>query len=856
MRIWYLFILGFVCLQLSAQTAIRHQSSSLTRVKDLWSVTISNQNQEGYEVYLKGIIKEQKSGEVFSGRTANFSIESGDWPIDMNVLYPIQEQLNRRPLSGSNQELPNGRYWFETQLIEARTNRVIGQVSTKSDIKNSTESDDFIAEKDQHFQTNGQAKITYLGQSPVLPNTTYPSNLFRGDFRLDAEAFNVPITVNGLYWSQSAQTGSSANQLQFSYDKWALRQQLIKWLVSQSDPAQAFDSLDIARAKSYQNLLKAQKYPNLDHWKGQLDSFQKDDALAQARQLPNIQAALKNGSLNKQLSELDSLKSVYNIGVYSDTEALSDTLSIAAKNRLKYLFNLEKSVKELKEKEKRLTKEKEKVRKYDKIYKKIKKAENENVGSLLKDDQDIAQGLNIYGYKNKLTRTLLNIDELNVGSIYPYFGQLSLNGVKMNGGNIGYTATKNWHIGAVAGRAAKVHAKDTTQFYASFESPFRQTFLGGQIGYGKVEMSHFYVSYLQCKEMGNDILSNNSTEIHPAENFIAAANFLLKDKNDRVSFSGEYSTSLFNPNRAALSSSLQSTSEVGKIFKSKAKNGSASDDAFQFNLRAELFSKNTDLNVSVLKIGAGYKSLGASFLLDDIFRYEGRITHRMVKNKVNVAAFLKRDFDQLSPLARPYRTFTNSMGLQGNFKLTKSLSANLLFSPISQSNNSVDTATMFHRKGQFWQSSLQYRKQKKITFLSIINWSYRAQKMQDSVLLFNNNTVSFSQQISNKKWSVRASNQISMGKQRDNKSSFSDFFDISASGRNVIKNKGSMTLGVQYFNQFQLAQRQSFYLISNIYINRYFELYLEYRRNYISKSPIIQMDLWQHVGSVGVNLRW
>lgn len=854
--IFALFYL-FEILHLQAQTAIQYQSLSPTTIEGLWAVSASNQNSDSYQVYLEASLREQKEGEVFQARSASFLLSPGIWVVDLGQLQPVQTQLDHRE-NVKTDELPNGRYWFETRLIEAASGRVIGRVVAKSDIRNAADTLRFtsLKKRSRKIQSGGQGRLEYMAQAPTLPGSALPGQLVRADFQASMQAFGVPVGVNALYSSKVAGY-PAANQLQFSLDKAALRQQLIRWIVEKSDSQKAFDSLDIARAKNGRAMLLNKKYPKLDDWKSRLDSTEMAEKLADARQLQNLDATLKNEALQKELAALDELKAKYDVPTEADFQAKRDSLSQEIQNRFEQLFQLKKSVARLEAQRAKIQQQTARFKKYERLYSKVKNAENADLESLIQSPEDIRASLKNLGFVNRLSMFLLQVDELDIGTAYPFFSQLTLNGAQIQGANCSFTTARNWHAGLAVGRTEKAVLPDTSLLPAHSNPLFQRFLIGGQAGYGRPEESHFYLTFLQASER-QDSKMPASNQASPAENFIASASFLLTKWNDRLVFSGEWSASLLNPDRyAPVSSENPPRTNVLPVFKSKIRSGAATDNAFEFDMKAIFFDGKTELSGFLQQIGAGYQSFGLPFLMQDIRRYEARISQRFFREKVRLSAFYKQDFDQTSPLARLYRTYSTGWGTQAQVQLKKGLSIIIHYSPYYQTNTVPDSMHNYHRKGKLWQTTIQYhRRVGAATLISQAGWTHQMQRLNDSLPIFRSDLFSLTQQVAWKKWSCRLSSQMAPHQQFGSTTTSLYGFDFSISANSIFRKKGSCSLGIQHFNQKEIASRKGFYCRADWPITRHFSFDFNVQRMLLSHASLNIAQTWQTVGSGGLRVKW
>jgi hypothetical protein len=110
---------------------------------------------------------------------------------------------------------------------------------------------------------------------------------------------------------------------------------------------------------------------------------------------------------------------------------------------------------------------------------------------------------------------------------------------------------------------------------------------------------------------------------------------------------------------------------------------SSADVAFSIDGKYAFRESGTLVSSSFRRVGAGYSSPGAPYLRKDNMRYEGKVEQSFLQRQMSVAAFYKRDEDNLEN-TKPYGTTVNAFGAQLAMNFRNMPYFRFSYAPLSQ----------------------------------------------------------------------------------------------------------------------------------------------------------------------------
>lgn len=225
-----------------------------------------------------------------------------------------------------------------------------------------------------------------------------------------------------------------------------------------------------------------------------------------------------------------------------------------------------------------------------------------------------------------------SVQSVGIGTSYPYYSRYTLRNVPVTGVHaelqpgllyLAFTASKN--LSAVPEN--KTYARQLS---------------AGRIGIGRKEENHFYLSFLYGRDdkrsfQGDSVINGFADTTFynkPRENYVVGGEFKLR-LSQWLSAEGEMAHSVTAMNiyhhqvssNEALHSLFRSSSDTSQV-----KTGRA----YSIKLQAELDSR-TRLTLSSEYISAGFYSLGAPYLRNNLMGYETKLERTFFKRQLTIA---------------------------------------------------------------------------------------------------------------------------------------------------------------------------------------------------------------------------
>jgi hypothetical protein len=284
--------------------------------------------------------------------------------------------------------------------------------------------------------------------------------------------------------------------------------------------------------------------------------------------------------------------------------------------------------------------------------------------SRLSDLTVLKENLLERGLFTGMNKLFFGVRQLSIGTIYPYYSPLVLNGIQVQGGAVEINPSifflnitgGNMHIGA-------------TNFINMFKSAYQRWMIGGRVGLGKLERSHFFISYIHSFDKINTLPSEIAPTVHPLQNDVLSAELQLTFWKGRIKLFSEGAGVAFNRDRSDSTLKVEN-SWYQKIPAFLKPNLSTSYD-YAYTARGDFnFWKGSLISVYTEFIGPGYQSFGVPFLRNDVLRYGGRVEQTMCKNRIKVTAKYKYEIDNLIDSKR-FTTTTHFYGAGFSFNQRK-----------------------------------------------------------------------------------------------------------------------------------------------------------------------------------------
>ena len=852
------FLIAGVVASLPAQTTIRFVQENIKTIESLWTLQIQQLNTSDQSVYLLVTVREKNVGEIYRAKSSIFTVSSGLSVYTVSTIQPVEIQLNRLL---DTDVLPNGFYWFQVALMDAQSNREIVTELVKTEVTGSVQANGFGTspkEKKQSWSSSGWNRTSYNVMPPLLGNNHSPGQFICNDLQARLTLLNLPMEITGLYSTERGGAFGPVNQFAIRLDKEAVKAEALRWLSEKMSPEQLFDSSEVQKASLYRSALRDKRFPQYQGWREKYDSLHLEDNLRAQQQLHSLDAALGNKALKEQMSDLEKYRDHYNLQSEEDLSLLEGQIPDSVYHRMATLFRLEKSYRRMEKQREDLSEKAKQFRKYERLYKKVKSIERQqSITELAKDPDDIRRGLKNFGQADRLQTLLLGIDEFELGSCYPFFSPLTLNGVRIRGANIAYTTPRRWHIGITGGQKQRNVDIDTNYLYQN-QSFYGQYLVGAQVGIGRPNGNFFYLQHLRSADYGDipaSIAGIADYQKPRSENFVTGLVFQYRDPQQIFVFSGEINQGLFNPDQAAHAYETSDRNNLSRFLGSTAKSGSALDWSYQGALKVYLPNGTTRITSLIHHVGAGYRSFGMPFMMQDITRYEVRANQDLFKSKLTIGGYYKRDYDQTSPLAKVYRTFTTSWGGQMRVMLKKNFILSADYAPYAQQNDRPGDTMTHLSKGNILVTSAQIRKKLGAFNLTTQgNWIFQNLQNSDTSTLYRIHSLQSSTQLAHSRYIFSMVGQYSPRRIQEHKKTTLYSIDVSTSFLQLFK-RVNLTLGGQHIRETGATALDGVYTRASMRISSHLTIDMNFRHSLMERIALEERFV-QDSGWLAMTVRW
>lgn len=262
----------------------------------------------------------------------------------------------------------------------------------------------------------------------------------------------------------------------------------------------------------------------------------------------------------------------------------------------------------------------------------------------------------------------------HIGTNYMNFSPYTLNGHQFLGGGLELKPNK-WNIQLMTGRLRKGQFVDTLTTGPTFK----------RMGYGaKVEYNPGnYIAGLtvfKSQDFANTVplekrKSKESGIITPEDNMVIALNFGTTLFH-ALQINAEYSNSVLTKDRSSFYQKAKLRTLAGIFAQTNAT--SESYNAFKTNVSYNMGASNTLLGVGYEKVDPNYKTHGGYYFVNDIVNYTVNLNQQLFKSKVNLAANLGVQTDDIKKTkATNGRRFVGSINATGQLNEKLNMGLNL-----------------------------------------------------------------------------------------------------------------------------------------------------------------------------------
>ncbi len=586
--------------------------------------------------------------------------------------------------------LPDGKY--EVVYRENKSNKLLRQRQFTVNGENVTfnnQADSGKFDVKKWINTTGSARLTAAFNNPQGLKSEQKDFYSLLEFNPTVIlAGQIPISASVLLSTEQNAQRQPMNQVSINFDYNYFRTLLEQKAMAKLDEMKTGQGLgDMEKLKQNYIIEKNKGYLAL---KSKLSSPEAKEQLAKADEYNSLKKQSTNLEKEIDKGKLNELKTKYGVTTMDDLETKKDQMPLKDYNELKFQMTTTDAFAGAQEQMKKLEGAKNNAEKLEKQKEKLDKIENTDYMQIMRDPKYNKEILNKLGLNNSITKIFGGLKSFNVGTSYPLYTELTMNGVRSNGFNI----ELNTGIAYLAFTKGTIRNPRYDTAMNTYE--FKQELTAGRLGIGKKNASHLILSYINTAEQGNAFTAPiDSAVFNPGSNLVAGADLqisLLKNKFvTQAEFNNSYTTS--DIHAPGMPDNAKGTDQMSKLQSQmtqilskvnyKPNVSTRMDYAYSVKSEINLFGDNTVMSGSYSYIAPGYTSYTAPYLMTDILKYEGKLNQSFWKKRIAVGGFYKYMTDDLFN-SKSFKTTISGYGAEASINLPKLPSIWAKYLPVNQ----------------------------------------------------------------------------------------------------------------------------------------------------------------------------
>jgi hypothetical protein len=797
-----LLVLFFGLGSANAQVRVFSLVTQTESIEQLWELEL-NTNLQNPKIQLE-LVLEKKGKVVYRAKTPVFQLIQGFVSMKYADFAPIQILFN--------EFVPDttiAKYVCKISVLNVATNQIIGKLKRDIDLKPNFS---FLEIRPQNQKIAGLTKpdkTQKLGidadfmvqQFPELEGfSNYNQQVMRGNILIKNKILNVPIEADLGYSNETIGLGQPGFKFGVNVDQAALKQEIRRQVMKRMADMKCHPD-------SLKQMVLEKGYPEYNKMKKKLGDLNYDSIRGQMDNLSDYKQISRSKIFKKSLEQLDSLKKEYKVDSLKGLLDRKD-ISTEVKNKIINLEATQEGYTQIQQKIASLEKQLKPYQKYRSLYEKMRAYEHADLNTLLSDKNVLAKMNELTGGKsNKLMGLLMSIKDIRLGSSSPLFSQQTLGGGRVDGLDLSWIGKNQWYFRAVVGqfRGEYIGFRDSTRI----GTPLPIYLAAVKMGLGDVEDNHLHFSYLSFRKQGKP--NEVSREMQPYENDVCGVDVLLSTPDKKLTIGAEANLSLYNPDKYLQTIEQAASNWTDKLLVLNKRQGFKSDLAFKGNLHWRINGEKTKMTGYFDKVGEGYKSVGSPFLLSNVMRWEMRLHQSLLRDKLMVEAYYRKDFDNYSTLSQDssYYSVLQDYGFTVLFSLPKLPNIVFNIAPFKQTGYG-DSLRSQQTQGLMYQLSANHEwTLKNFRMGSQLGLIYQQLEGSNYAGSLSQTTLTGSQNMNYKNVSASmgynySPSQYINGEQKG-ETWLADF-----SGGISIQNV-PIRIGYQYYNLFGERSRKSFY---------------------------------------------
>jgi len=594
---------------------------------DAWEVVVNLPKAQ--RIYLIGEVKDKTGKTLLISRSEQYNANGGHSILSKQFIRTANLDYKDSDAQKSvNQtgNFPKGSYTICTKIMDVQSQSQIDEICREVEV-----GDPILMNGNKKplgmLDFYGSANIETNYMNPNSYFTQYPTAFVRADAQQGIQLYGIPISVQGRYTTEKGTLNQDVNMFRINFDRNRFdakaKEIILRKLAEtqlQKVAKYASDLQTLTEIENAEGLVKQEAKGILD------EKIKRTEAELREYASDNSEGARKK---------------------YDETRKIYDKL--------------------LKEK-KKLDQVKQKYDELMSVKKQwIDSGKWQQLQDLaynppdLSDPKIILSELKKYGLFNGANKYLYSIQELSIGSAFPVFSPLTLNGIQVNGGSIAY----NPGVVRLAAAGGQVQSYSPTNEFLP-QGRFKQNLMAARVGLGQEYGSSINFSAVRFQDIKS--VSEGVTAL-PQNAWVGGTDFKLSiGKNRIIEWTGEVAGLALNQNTR---DTLKNTFAISDRLKSINTNLSTSFDfAATSGIALNLFEGNTTLSANGQFVGPGFNHPGSFGLRNDVLRKDFKLSQQIANRKMDLALQYITEEDNFSQ-SKGYNTDMRQIGVQLGFNLPK-----------------------------------------------------------------------------------------------------------------------------------------------------------------------------------------
>ena len=284
----------------------------------------------------------------------------------------------------------------------------------------------------------------------------------------------------------------------------------------------------------------------------------------------------------------------------------------------------------------------------------------------LDDQRILASELAKYGAFKGVNRMLFSVEELTIGTAFPVYTPMTLNGNQVNGAHI------LWNPGPLI--VAVTHGRTSSPYLADslHASRFEQSMTGVRLGFGKLHKSFLVASLVEFADRSGSLNVSSTGGFYPQSSRVGGLEFRISpDKLRTFELKGELNGLMFDHDQFQTTNTF-----AGELSEPLLAAGIEPTLAFSYDYAyrarstVRLFKEATVLSAGTQMVGPGFRHPGAFGLRNDLISWDARIDQRLGSEAVRVSLLYSTEHDNISS-GKAVTTSSNMIGAEFSLATTR-----------------------------------------------------------------------------------------------------------------------------------------------------------------------------------------